>query len=582
MYAAKIKIEKAAQRVAEKHQRRALAGTIKAKKAFLKAKVATKNAKDMAALYKKQYYAAIKAKNYANKLTLQYNNKAAKSRHNTRVAYKAVKLANKKAAIAAAKAAAYKVKYISLKKLTIKAAKDVVHYKNVAKKALAGKVAADKKHAKANKARKSWISKTKKALHLVKHTLTLIHKLKVKHTKMVKAAKKNIAKMVLKHKDMLKNIKKHGKAAIHRLVVQIKIAREKHDKQVNWYIEAIKKLNAKHDKFKLVFVSYTKKAKHAVKMTKMYNKLMKIAKAAALDAHKLALKYHKIAETHKKATAVAIHLFKKWTAAAKKAIKARKAANAASVKAIARRVAAEAAYAAQHAKMIVAQKKSHKLRLTANRYRKMVEHHIKMTKKFNAGTKFHKGKEAHWKRLAAAARALAKKYIRHAKEEHKQRIKWIVITKRRVAAEKAALAKARKNNALAAAKEARAKIYAAAAKRATRLAIREHKLRLAAEKRTKNFIKRQEIASKKYKTEEKLKFHYLRLAGQADRKAAREWARHNRHIKEMKYAIKKMIASVANRKRVVKKSMTFVTKQNALMQKANKAAAKHRAAKFVA
>merc|ERR1712166_1346767 len=154
-------------------------------------------------------------------------------------------------------------------------------------------------------------------------------------------------------------------------------------------------------------------------------------------------------------------------------------------KAIARRVAAEALYAAQHAKMIVAQKKSHKLRLAANRYRKMVAHHNKMTKKFNAGTKFHKGKEAHWKRLAAAARHLAKKYIRHAKEEHK--------------------------------------------------------------------------------------FHYLRLAGQADRKAAREWARHNRHIKEMKYAIKKMIASVAHRKRVVKKSMTFVTKQNALMQKANKA-----------
>merc|ERR1712166_1695666 len=138
------------------------------------------------------------------------------------------------------------------------------------------------------------------------------------------------------------------------------------------------------------------------------------------------------------------------------------------------------------------------------------------------------------------------------------------------------------NNALAAAKEARAKIYAAAAKRATRLAIREHKLRLAAEKRTKNFIKRQQVANKKYRKEEKLKFHYLRLAGQADRKAAREWARHNRHIKEMKYAIKKMIASVAHRKRVVKKSMTFVTKQNALMQKANKAAAKHRSAKFVA
>merc|ERR1712166_1502916 len=230
-------------------------------------------------------------------------------------------------------------------------------------------------------------------------------------------------------------------------------------------------------------------------------------------------------------------------------------------KAIARRVAAEALYAAQHAKMIVAQKKSHKLRLAANRYRKMVAHHNKMTKKFNAGTKFHKGKEAHWKRLAAAARHLAKKYIRHAKEEHKQRIKWIVITKRRVAAEKAALAKARKNNALAAAKEARAKIYAAAAKRATRLAIREHKLRLAAEKRTKKFISRQTIAMKRYKTEEKLKFKYLRLAAQADRKAAREWARHNR-------AIKKMIASVAHRKRVVKKSMTFVTKQNALMQKA--------------
>jgi len=114
----------------------------------------------------------------------------------------------------------------------------------------------------------------------------------------------------------------------------------------------------------------------------------------------------------------------------------------------------------------------------------MVAHHIKMTKKFNADTEFHQGKEAHWEKLAAAAKVLAEKYTRQAKEEHKLRLHWIVITKERLEAEQVALAEARKNNAAAAAMEARAKIYAAAAKRATRLAIREHKLRLAAEERT--------------------------------------------------------------------------------------------------
>merc|ERR1740130_2267351 len=409
-----------------------------------------------------------------------------------------------------------------------------MHYKEVAKKALAGKRAANKRHAKANRSRKSWISKTKKAHRSIKVTLVRIIKLKIKHSKMVKAAKKHISELVIKHKNMLKDIKKNGKAAIYRLVVQIRIAREKMTKKVNWYIAAIKKLNAAHDKYKLVWISYKKKAAHAVKMTKKYLKFAKIAMHAALDAHTLATKYHKTSKKHVKATAVAIKFFKKWSHVAKIAKKDRKAANAASVVAIAKRVAAELVYTIQHAKMIVAQKKSHKLRLASERFRKMIDHHNKMTKKFNGQTKFHRGKEAHWNRLAAAARALAKKYTRHAKEEHRQRIKWIVITKVRVAAEKAALAKARKNNALAAAKEARAKIYAAAAKRATRLAIREHKLRLAAEKRTK------------------------------------------------KFAIKKMIKSVANRKIVVKKAMIFVTKQNDIMTKANKAAAKSRSAKFVA
>merc|ERR1719181_369021 len=50
----------------------------------------------------------------------------------------------------------------------------------------------------------------------------------------------------------------------------------------------------------------------------------------------------------------------------------------------------------------------------------------------------------------------------------------------------------------------------------------------------------------------------------------------------MKYAIKKMMLSVAHRKRVVRKSMVYVSRQNSLMIKANIAADKARRGRYAA
>jgi hypothetical protein len=309
-------------------------------------------------------------------------------------------------------------------------------------------------------------------------------------------------------------------------------------------------------------------------LTAHYNKHIKITTHEITLATELTVKYVGIKNTHEKNTKISLEDFKKWTAKAKHAIKHRDEANAASVKAISLRVEAEATYAKHHAAMLEAQKKSHTLRLQVVRYRKVVAKFDAQTKKNNEDTKFHQGKEAHWNRLAAIARAAAKKYLRHAAIEHKLRVHWTVIYKKRVEAEKVALAKAMKNNAAAAAMEARARVFAEAAKRATRLALREQKLRVAAEKRTKVYIARQTAAHVRYAKEEKLRFHFVSLARQADRKAAREWERRNTYVKEMKHAIKAMIASVAHRKKVVAEAMEFVTKQNALMTKANEDAEK--------
>ena len=574
MYAAKIKVERHMQRKAEEHQRRAVDGTIVAKKAFLKAKVATKSAMDLAALYKKQYYAALKTKKSAEKLTLHYNNEAAKMRHNTRVAYEAVKLANKKAAIAIAKAAELKFKHAALVISTKRAIKDTIHYKLLEKKAKAARDVANKKFAKANAQRKKLVSLTKKAHHATKHVMTMIMKLKVKHTAMVKEAKEVIAKFHEEHKEAVKNITKAGKAAVAVIELKLKKAEEAHDKQVNWYKIQIAKLNALHLKHEATYTLYVKKTKVVVALTAHYNKHIKITTHEITLATELTVKYVGIKNTHEKNTKISLEDFKKWTAKAKHAIKHRDEANAASVKAISLRVEAEAAYAKHHAAMLEAQKKSHTLRLQVVRYRKVVAKFDAQTKKNNEDTKFHQGKEAHWNRLAAIARAAAKKYLRHAAIEHKLRVHWTVIYKKRVEAEKVALAKAMKNNAAAAAMEARARVFAEAAKRATRLALREQKLRVAAEKRTKVYIARQTAAHVRYAKEEKLRFHFVSLARQADRKAAREWERRNTYVKEMKHAIKAMIASVAHRKKVVAEAMEFVTKQNALMTKANEDAEK--------
>jgi hypothetical protein len=212
----------------------------------------------------------------------------------------------------------------------------------------------------------------------------------------------------------------------------------------------------------------------------------------------------------------------------------------------------------------------------------MVAHHMNMIKKHNSSVRFHRTKEAHWKRLAYIAMHAARKYIRHAAREHRMRLHWIVIYKQRVAAEHRAILKARRNNAAAAAMEARAKIFADAANRANRLSHRQYHIRIAAEKRTKIYINRQVAAHHRYRKEEHRRFHLLRLAKQADRKAAREWARRNRYVKEMRYAIKKMMISVAHRKRIVKKAMIYVARQNHLMIKANVAADKSRRAKYAA
>ena len=442
------------------------------------------------------------------------------------------------------------------------------------KKAKAARVIAHEKYAKANAKRISLVKKTKKAHHATKHVLSMIHKLKVKHTKMVIAAKAIIAKLHSEHKKAIANVTAQGKALIVEIVHKIKKAEEAHDKQINWYKIQIAKLNKLHTHHNGIYLTLVKKTKVVVHMTAHYNKHIKITSHQLTVAHALMVKYVNIKIEHEKNTKISLAAFKKWTVKAKHAIHHRDEANAASVKAIALRVKAEADYATHHANMLIAQKKSHVLRLQVVRYRKVVAKFNAQTKKNNSDTKFHQGKEAHWNKLAAQARATAKKYLRHAAIEHKLRLHWIVIYKKRVAAEKIALAKAMKNNAAAAAMEARARVFAEAAKRATRLALREQKLRIAAEKRTKIYIAREIAAHHRYQKEEKKRFHFVRLAKQADRKAAREWERRNRYVKEMKHAIKAMILSVAHRKKVVAKAMIFVSKQNEIMIKANEAAEK--------
>jgi hypothetical protein len=402
----------------------------------------------------------------------------------------------------------------------------------------------------------------------------MIHAVKVKHAKMIRRAKAIITKLVIRHKKMIAAISKFGKAAIHRIVLKLRAARKHHDKWVNWYKVEIAKMRKLHSKYTTVYNLSVKKSKATIRITRHLNRLVVVARHAIRVAHKLTLRYISIRVSHEKKTRVALHLFKRWSLHAKLAIKARVIANRNSVKAIARRVSAEATYKASHIKMLSAQKKSHVLRLQVVRYRKMVAHHVRMTKKFNSDTRFHRSKEAHWNRLAAIARSAARKYMRHAAQEHKMRLHWIVVYKKRVIAERLALAKARRANAAAVAMEARARVLALAAKRATRLALRQNKLRLAAEKRTKKFIVRQIAAHLRYKKEEKLRYHFVRLGRQADRKAAREWARRNRYVIEMKRAIKAMISSIRRRKALVHKAMKYVSKQNVLMMNANKSAAK--------
>jgi len=582
MYAAKIKIERAMQRKAETHERRAIYGTIKSKKAFLKAKVATKNAMDLAALYKRQYHLAIRHKRWAEKRTLHFNNRAAHWRHHTRVAYKMVRLANRKAAIALAKAKNLKRKYSIVLSLAARARKDTIHYRLLAKKALRARNIAIHKWRVANGKRLHWIRITKRTHVTIRHVIKMIHQMKAKRAKMIKAFKLNIHRLIVQHKKMIANVTKYGKAAIRVIVKKIKVARAHHDKWVNWYIAAIAKQNKLHAHHLAVYKIHVNKTKIAVALTKMLWRHRKIAIQAAFHAHRLAIKYNKIQIVHVKNTKISLALWKKWSRMSKHAIRTRIQANAMSVKAIAARVKAEADYARHHAAMLIAQKKTHVLRLRVVRFRKMVAHHIRMTKKHNASTRFHNGKVAHWNRLAAIARSTARKYIRHAAREHKMRLYWIRIMHLRIAAEKRAIIRARRNNAAAAAMEARAKVFAEAARRATRLAIRQQKLRVAAEKRTKVYINRQISAHLRYKKEQSRRFHLLRLARQADRKAAREWARRNRYVKEMRYAIKKMMISVANRKRVVRQSMTYVSRQNTLMISANIAADKARRGRFAA
>jgi hypothetical protein len=530
VYAAKIAVERSMQRKAERHQRLAIAGTIKAKRAYLKAKVATRNAKNLAALYKRQYLLALRQKRAQEKLTLTFNNRAAKMRHITRVAYKAVRLANKRAAIAISKAKMLKFAYKALVVKTKRTIKDTIHYRKMYVGAKNHRAAAIRKWRVANAKRLHLIKLTKRNHLKVKQVLRMIVALKRKHTKMVRHAKAVIAKMVVQHKKMMANIKKYGKAAIRVIVKKLAAARKAHDKQVNWYKIQIAKLNKLHDKHRSVYTITVKRSRAVIVLTRTLLHRSKVARAAAIAAHKLMLKYISIRVSVEKKTKAALAMYKKWSVRAKASIVARRVANRASVKAIAKRVAAEAAYTAAHSKMLSAQKKAHVMRLTVVRYRKMVAHSVRMTKKYWENTKYHRGKEARWNALAAAARATARKYIRHAAQEHKMRLHWIVVYKKRVIAEKAALAKARRHNAAAVAMEVRARVLALAAKRATRLAMRQNKLRLAAEKRTKAFIARQVVAHLRYKKEEKLRFHYLRLGRQADRKAQREWARRNRYV----------------------------------------------------
>lgn len=86
---------------------------------------------------------------------------------------------------------------------------------------------------------------------------------------------------------------------------------------------------------------------------------------------------------------------------------------------------------------------------------------------------------------------------------------------------------ARKNNAEAAAMEAQAKLYAAAAKRATRLAIEENEARIVAENENKVAIAKAEAENEREKAEATEKFHLLGLAETADREATREWEMRN-------------------------------------------------------
>jgi hypothetical protein len=243
MYAAKIKIERAMQRKAEKHERRAISGTIRSKKAFLRAKVATKDAMDQAAIYKRQYHIALRHKRWAIKRTLHFNNKAASWRHHTRVAYHKVRLANKKAAIALAKAKHLKNKYHIVMRLAARAHKDTIHYRRLAHKALIARNVATAKWRKANHMRLHWIRLTKRTHGLIRHVIKMIRSVKTKRAVMIRKFKLNIHRLVVEHKKMIANITKFGKAAIRVIVKKIKVARAHHDKWVNWYIKAIAKLN---------------------------------------------------------------------------------------------------------------------------------------------------------------------------------------------------------------------------------------------------------------------------------------------------------------------------------------------------
>jgi hypothetical protein len=309
---------------------------------------------NLAALYKHQYHLAIRARRFAEKRTLHYNNHAAMYRHKTRVAYKHVRIANRRAAIAISKARSLKIKYHLVVRLAQRAHKDTIHYRLLARKARHARDIANAKWRKANHARLHWIRMTKKTHLSIRHVLKMIHSVKVKHAKMIRHAKMVIHRLVIEHKKMIANITKFGKTAIHAIVLKIRKARAHHDKWVNWYKRAIAKLNKQHDHHKSVYKVYVRKSRAAVILTKHLWRMVKIARHAAYAAHKLALKYNSIRLTHIRNTKISLALYLKWSRMSKHAIRTRINANKMSMKAIAMRVKAEGEYARHHAAMLIA------------------------------------------------------------------------------------------------------------------------------------------------------------------------------------------------------------------------------------